>query len=1048
MTNLRDLLSGILSGNNTLRLECEEKIVTLSEDENFCINLLEYSLNENESLANKQLSLVLLRDLIGTTFDLNNNKEKKATIEVRSTILDGLLNNLSIEERLIRRLISACISKIGQVSSFESRLQLVEILIERILNNNDPNLLIGCLNALDELILSLTKSEEILQIGSTLLKIFLEFIQNSKEKLEPKAISQTISTVGRIFSKLKLVDDFSEEFSNNLSQLFFQYLKFFQNDINNFQIDSKSNHILTIQCVKQSLFLFSNFTIFIENEIYELFVSIYKAIQNCVEVYNNEIIDQQNNNNNNNNNNNENNNNNKAQDEEGNLIGLEILISFFLEFFHSIVFLTPNLAAEFFESIIEETIQMILIYMKITKQNEIDWIETPDLMLEKESEEYSYGVRFSSYNLLCELIDQFKESVPQIMKIVENELNKLVTMENNNTQSEINNWKNTESLLFAIYSISRLNLNQLFNSNKTFINNLVLIIEKQSQKIEIEQIFLTRRIFLLCSKFSKYINNDLLNKLYSHSINLLKDSTQSSIVHLACIGFINGSSNYINDKEVKNFGLNLVYKIICESLDQVDEQTREFLLICLIECIPKEMEPIMENIEILVDSLIVTWVDCLGDELTQDLCSEALKKIIALPNSIINSKVIIGIAPTCIKLLQNYEKNDSGITFSTIQLIRNISQLKITNKNKNENENEEKKQFTEKELNSFKDIFFLLIEIILKTSNNECIVQSLQCLRTLISILKDYIVEWEYEELNGVQLLLKIILFLLKPEQSESSIILIGPLIRKIISDFQNSISEHLEDLLVAIIDKLKNSQTSSLIESLIIVLAKFIEIDQDSVVKFLVDNQHLQYIIGLWCSVYNMFLDDYEFKISLIGLSTLLQMSFTNEQLSNCLVEQIPSNENENGNENNNNRVVKKNNFVKFPIKALTILTDTLMEKFGENLQKEGMQNYLDENQNSLFDNPFVAIDNEFGGMDYLQDLHSQFNDENSDLYDEEFLNETSGYDFDQTNDPIFKLNLIEYIQDVLKMLAQQNFDQFKELINQLPVECQEIIEETFSEN
>ncbi|KAJ6238036.1 importin-9 [Anaeramoeba flamelloides] len=1042
MTNLRDLLSGILSGNNTLRLECEEKIVTLSEDEKFCISLLEYSLDENETLANKQLSLVLLRDLIGTTFDLDNKREKKATIEMRSTILDGLLNNLSIEVRLIQRLISACISKIGQVSSFEDRLELVEILIEKIMNNNDPNLLIGCLNALDELILSLTKSEEILQIGSTLLKIFLEFIQNSKEKLEPKAISQTISTVGRIFSKLKLVEDFSEEFSNNLSQLFFQYLKFFQNDINNFQIDSKSNHILTIQCVKQSLFLFSNFTIFIENEIYDLFVSIYKAIQNCIEVYNNEIIEKQYNSNNNNNDNN-----NNAQDEEGNLIGLEILISFFLEFFHSIVFLTPNLAAEFFESIIEETIQMILIYMKITKQNESDWIENPDLMLEKESEEYSYGVRFSSYNLLCELIDQFKESIPQIMKIVENELNKLVKMENNDMQSEINNWKNTESLLFAIYSISRLNLDQLFNSNKDFINNLVLIIEKQSQKIEIEQIFLTRRIFLLCSKFSKYINNDLLNKLYAHSINLLKDSTQSSIVHLACIDFINGSSNYINDKEVKNFGLNLVYKIICESLDQVDEQTREFFLICLIECIPKEMEPIMDNIEILVDSLIVTWVDCIGDELSQDLCSEALKKIITLPNSIINSKVIIGIFPTCIKLLQNYEKNDSGITFSTIQLIRNISQLKITNKNKNENENKEKNQFTEKELNDFKDIFFLLIEIILKTSNNECIVQSLRCLRTLISILKDYIVEWEYEELNGVQLLLKIILFLLKPEQSESSIILIGPLIRIIINDFQNSISENLEDLLVAIISKLKNSQTSSLIESLIIVLAKFIEIDQDSVVKFLIDNQQLQYIIGLWCSVYNMFLDDYEFKISLIGLSSLLQMSFANEHLFNCLVEQIPSNENENENENNNNRVGKKNNFVKFPIKVLTILSDTLMEKIGENLQKEDMKKYLDQNQSSLFDNPFVAIDNEFGGMDYLQDIHNQFNDENSDLYDDDFLNETSGYDFDQTNDPIFKLNLIEYIQDVLKMLAQQNFDQFKELINQLPVECQEIIEETFSE-
>ncbi|KAH8021016.1 hypothetical protein HPB51_011795 [Rhipicephalus microplus] len=144
-----------------------------------------------------------------------------------------------------------------------------------------------------------------------------------------------------------------------------------------------------------------------------------------------------------------------------------------------------------------------------------------------------------------------------------------------------------------------------------------------------------------------------------------------------------------------------------------------------------------------------------------------------------------------------------------------------------------------------------------------------ECIRAYVSVAYDQVAAWRDEQgQTGLYYIVKVAQHLLDPKTPESAAMFVGRLVSAVISKAGLSLGDGTELLLRAVLSKLQQSETLSVIQSLVLVFAHLVHTQMSAVLDFLsgvpgpTGQSALAFVLAEWCSRQALFYGTYETKV------------------------------------------------------------------------------------------------------------------------------------------------------------------------------------------
>ncbi|EEC02476.1 importin, putative [Ixodes scapularis] len=154
-----------------------------------------------------------------------------------------------------------------------------------------------------------------------------------------------------------------------------------------------------------------------------------------------------------------------------------------------------------------------------------------------------------------------------------------------------------------------------------------------------------------------------------------------------------------------------------------------------------------------------------------------------------------------------------------------------------------------------------------------------ECVRAYVSVAFDQIAAWRDDQgQSGLYYVVKIAQHLLDPKTPESAAVFVGRLVSVLITKAGPSLGEATDILLRAVLSKLQQTETLSVIQSLVLVFAHLVHTQMGAVLEFLsgvpgpTGQSALAFVLTEWCSRQTVFYGAYENKVSILALCKLLE--------------------------------------------------------------------------------------------------------------------------------------------------------------------------------
>lgn len=767
-------------------------------------------------------------------------------------IRDNLPRGLSEPMSKVRSSIAYAISSIARTDWPEDWPELFDILMQAV-RSNDTNAVHGAMKVMAEFCAEITDN----QMPTVAPKLFPELyrIFTNVEVYSVRTRSRAIAifrTCSELIGAMAQVD---REAAKNL--LFPVLPKFLEAFIHSLELPTDgviSDCGLKTQVVETFICFVDHFPRKILPSLNDILVRLWKALTETSLFYTQNIINDGGEE--------------QAVDSDGRDIGVGSFLKSIFEFIELVIDNSK------FKNNVRNTLTDLMYYletyMMITVDQVEKWSKSPDQFLEDEDEDtFSYSVRISAKNLLLKLCEEFPdECTNSVNESVLRHVGESSAMRDSGNETW---WKKHEAVMLTVglvhetVKVEQLHLERFMN--EVVLNDLGLNVSP----------YLLGRCLWVSSRYSKFIPDNLLSKLLEATVTALAPE-QGSIVRVMAARAVYYFALDERWKEkrlevMKPYLLSLIEGLRGVALTISSNETLVLVLDVFAVVLDLDKDLTATTEEKVTPFIMAVLLKYARDFMIVSLCQDNLRVLLA--NEKCSAKVEARLLPTLASIMEANASDDGNSSISTglqavaidilNDLVRNIS-----------------KPLSEMAMNR---AFPGCIKCAMSTDDNTTLQNVGECLRAYLSEAYDQVVCWQDGEgRNGIYYVVQVITKLLDPKNGESSASFVGKLLSLLITKSGGELGEHLDMMLRAVLLKLQQAETLTVVQSLVLVFAVLMHKHLNAILEFLssvpgpMGESALEFVLNEWCAKQHFFVGAYDRKVSILALCSLLEHAITTD--------------------------------------------------------------------------------------------------------------------------------------------------------------------------
>uniref|UniRef100_G1KDW6 Uncharacterized protein n=1 Tax=Anolis carolinensis TaxID=28377 RepID=G1KDW6_ANOCA len=554
-------------------------------------------------------------------------------------------------------------------------------------------------------------------------------------------------------------------------------------------------------------------------------------------------------------------------DSDGEVLGFENLVFSIFEFVHAL--LENHKFKSTVKKALPELIYYVILYMQITEEQIKVWTANPQQFVEDEDDDtFSYTVRIAAQDLLLAVAADFQnESATALAAAATRHLQEAEQAKNSGAEHW---WKIHEACMLALGSVKSLITDSVKNGRihfdmHGFLTNVVLA----DLNLSVSP-FLLGRALWAASRFTVAMSPELIQQFLQATVSGLHE-TQPPSVRISAVRAIWGYCDQLKISESTHV-LQPFLPSILDGLIHLAAQFSSEVLNLVMEtlCIVCTVDPAftasVENK--ICPFTIAIFLKYSNDPVVASLAQDIFKELAQIQAC--QDAMQMRLIPTLVSIMQApADKIPAGLCATSIDIlttvVRNtkppLSELLICQG------------------------FPAVAQCSLHTDDHATMQNGGECLRAYISVALEQIAQWHDEQgHNGLWYVMQVVSQLLDPRTSEFTAAFVGRLVSTLISKAGSELGENLDQILRAILSKMQQAETLTVMQSLIMVFAHLVHSQLEPLLEFLCSlpgptgKPALEFVMSEWMSRQHLFYGQYEGKVSSVALCKLLQYGINSD--------------------------------------------------------------------------------------------------------------------------------------------------------------------------
>ncbi|KAI1321026.1 hypothetical protein EDD11_008607 [Mortierella claussenii] len=705
------------------------------------------------------------------------------------------------------------------------------------------------------------------------------------------------------------------------------------------------------------------------------------------------------------------------QDSDGETIGFESLLFVQFEFIQMACRRSKITRAAFIgedgkSGILPELVWNTLNYMQMTDDQAESWISDPNQFIaDEEDDSYSYNVRIAAEDLLMTLADNFESETLNALNLsVKQEASASVIEKGN---GNTNWWKAQESSLLAVGLFA----GDLSENIKTgapspvdvgaLFDHVVL-----GNLSEHDYPFLQGRSFVFASQFASILPANLASQYVSAAVEAIMKSP-SAVVKVSALRALNNFNQYLDKQHIIPHQRSILHGV-APMMEVTTEDSLSLIIRTLIST-SKIDEQAAAEIEPTLGPLVLdSWAKYPADHLISMDIMDLFDAMAA--NQYMHSALNARALPVLASMIST-ENPDKARVSSAVDLLKSLVQGASS----------------PLPAGYVAQFFHNLMSVLLTTDDRDVLQSGQGCLMIVIQKDVHQIAEWRdaASGKTGLELIIQFIAKLLDPSQTESAALFVGDLISKLIKKGGDLVSSILPDLLNAVTLRLAEAQLPTFIQPLVMVFAQLCLNQHEVVINFLsglnVNGRNgLQIVMAAWLDNHADFTGLYNQKVSAVALTKIFMSADPRVAAIQVNGDLIVSKSSRIVTRSRAKSTPDQYTVTTVPVKIIRLLSTDLTNKIEEEEDQAAESDYDDDDGEDDWEDEDDGRNNKdkFSFLSDILDSHG---------LDMEGEEEEDEIDPDVLADPVYQLNMKNYLIDFFRQCVQQNSPAFVQSVGEL---------------
>ncbi|XP_049626756.1 importin-9 [Suncus etruscus] len=844
---LVDTLTGILSPVQEVRAAAEEQIKVLEVTEEFGVHLAELTVDPQGALAIRQLASVILKQYVETHWCAQSEKfrppetTERAKIVIRELLPNGLRESIS----KVRSSVAYAVSAIAHWDWPEAWPQLFNLLMEMLVSG-DLNAVHGAMRVLTEFTREVTDTQMPLVAPVILPEMYKIFTMAEVYGI------RTRSRAVEIFTTCAHMICNMEELEKGAAKvlIFPVVQQFTEAFVQALQIPDgpTSDSGFKMEVLKAVTALVKNFPKHMVSSMQQILPIVWNTLTESAAFYvrtevnyTEEVED--------------------PVDSDGEVLGFENLVFSIFEFVHAL--LENSKFKSTVKKALPELIYYIILYMQITEEQIKVWTANPQQFVEDEDDDtFSYTVRIAAQDLLLAVATDFQnESAAALAAAATRHLQEAEQTKNSGTEHW---WKIHEACMLALGSVKSIITDSVKNGRIHFdMHGFLTSVILADLNLSVSP-FLLGRALWAASRFTVAMSPELIQQFLQATVSGLHE-TQPPSVRISAVRAIWGYCDQLKASESTHVLQPFLPSILDGLIHLAAQFSSEVLnlvmeTLCIVCTVDPEFTASTENK--ICPFTIAIFLKYSNDPVVASLAQDIFKELSQIEAC--QGPMQMRLIPTLVSIMQApADKIPAGLCATSIDIlttvVRNtkppLSQLLIC------------------------QAFPAVAQCTLHTDDNATMQNGGECLRAYVSVTLEQVAQWHDEQgHNGLWYVMQVVSQLLDPRTSEFTAAFVGRLVSTLISKAGRELGENLDQILRAILSKMQQAETLSVMQSLIMVFAHLVHTQLEPLLEFLCSlpgptgKPALEFVMAEWTSRQHLFYGQYEGKVSSVALCKLLQ--------------------------------------------------------------------------------------------------------------------------------------------------------------------------------
>uniref|UniRef100_A0AAZ3Q4E5 Importin N-terminal domain-containing protein n=1 Tax=Oncorhynchus tshawytscha TaxID=74940 RepID=A0AAZ3Q4E5_ONCTS len=996
---LIDTLTAILSPVQEVRAAAEEQIKVLEVTEEFGVHLSELTVDPQGALAIRQLASVILKQYVETHWCSLSEKFRppettdRAKAAIRQLLPGGLREAIS----KVRSSVAYAVSAIAHWDWPEAWPQLFTLLMD-LLVSGDVSAVHGAMRVLTEFTREVTDTQMPLVAPVILPEMYKIFTM-----MEIYSI-RTRSRAVEIFTTCAYLICAIEELEKGAAKalIFPVVQQFTEAFIQALQMPDgpSSDSGLKMEVLKAVTALVKNFPKPMVLSMQQILPIVWNTLTESAAVYPSqsevnytEEVDD-------------------PIDSDGEVLGFENLVFSVFEFIHTL--LENSKFKSTVKRALPELIYYIIVYMQITEDQIKVWTANPQQFVEDEDDDtFSYSVRISAQDLLLAVATEFQnESAAALAAAATRHLQEAEQAKNSGNEHW---WKVHEACLLALGSVKTIITENVKNGRiqfdmHGFLANVILA----DLNLAAASPFLLGRALWAASRFTAAMTPELIQQFLQATVSGLHDSQPPS-VRISAVRAIWGYCDQLKLSQSTHV-LQPFLPAVLDGLVQLAAQFSSEVLTLVMEtlCIVSTVDPAFTtSAENKICPLtIAIFLKYSNDSVVGSLAQDIFKELAQIEAC--QGPMQMRLIPTLVSIMQAPpDKVPFGLCATAIDILTTVV------------------RYTKPPLSEMLvcQAFPVVAQCTLRTDDNTTMQNGGECLRAYVSVALEQVGQWrDMEGHSGLWYVMQVVSQLLDPRTSEFTAAFVGRLVSTLIARASTELGEQLDQILRAILSKMQQAETLSVMQSLIMVFAHLVHSQLEPLLEFLCSlpgptgKPALEFVMAEWMSRQHLFYGQYEGKVSTVALCKLLQhgLNTNDKRLQDIVVkgEELLGPDEGIRTRSKSSRNPEKWTNVPLLVKVFKLIVNELSSVVEANAIRAAAADWSPGDAlqlcNRMWEEEEEEEDEDEGlAGQLLSDLIA------SNKYDENYYEEDDEEDPDALKDPIYQIDLQAYLTDFLTQFA-----------------------------